>query len=124
MYAAWDSLSPASRSFLTAFLANKGRLDGRAGYDGYAVDRRFLLVNEAMAHVLQLEASEVEPYFRYYARRLAEVSPPDGQAVAEALNADPGMFESVRARFEAALREATGIAGAELLTLYPMEASQ
>ncbi len=118
----WEQMSPLEQEYWRLFLGNKGRMDGREGYDGYDVDRLYLLVNEMQAHVLQLHPHEVNPYFRdFYAGRIREVVPESAQIVNELLATDPHVFVNTRRALEELLEEVSGIRGGYLMAVYPEE---
>lgn len=121
-FALWEQMSPLEQEYWRLFLGNKGRMDGREGYDGYDVDRLYLLVNEMQAHVLQLHPHEVNPYFRdFYAGRIREVVPESAQVVNELLATEPHVFVNTRRALEELLEEVTGIRGGYLMAVYPEE---
>lgn len=118
----WERMSPLEQEYWRLFLGNKGRMDGREGYDGYDVDRLYLLVNEMQAHVLQLHPHEVNPYFRdFYAGRIREVAPESAHIVNELLATEPRVFVNTRRALEELLEEVTGIRGGYLMAVYPEE---
>ncbi len=118
----WDSMSALEQEYWRLFLGNKGRMDGREGYDGYDVDRHYLLVNEMQAHVLQLHPHEVNPYFRdFYARRIREVAPSSAHVVNNLIAAEPDVFVETRRALEELLEEVTGVSGGYLMAVYPEE---
>ena len=119
----WDRMSALEQEYWRLFLGNKGRMDGREGYDGYDVERHYLLVNEMQAHVLQLHPHEVNPYFReFYAGRIREVAPSSAHVVDELIAAEPDVFLNTRRALEELLEEVTGVSGGYLMAVYPEEA--
>ncbi|TVQ40121.1 MAG: hypothetical protein EA384_04230 [Spirochaetaceae bacterium] len=119
----WERMSPLEQEYWRLFLGNKGRMDGREGYDGYDVERHYLLVNEMQAHVLQLHPQEVNPYFRdFYARRIREVAPQSAHIVDQLLASEPDVFVHTRHALELLLEEVSGVSGGYLMAVYPDDA--
>lgn len=112
----WRRLAEHERGFFELFLLNKGRLDGREGYDGYDVENEYLTVNEAQAHVVQLDRGEVSAYFEMYFSRMKAVLP-GHDTLYRQVERDPGMFDRIRAAFEEAIFDATGIRNGGFYTL-------
>lgn len=119
-FALWEEMSELEQDYWRLFLGNKGRMDGREGYDGYDVERHYLLVNEMQAHVLQLNPQEVNPYFRdFYARRIREVVPEASPIVERLLEAEPDVFVNTRRRLEELFELGTGIRGGRMMGVIP-----
>ena len=119
VFAVWRDQPETLTRFFYYFLGNKGTLDGREGYSGYDVDREYLLVNEAMAHVLQLLPSEVVSYYRYYADRTNELIPESREAVSEFTAELESLIDTFRSDLEAVLEETVGFENGRMLAWYP-----
>lgn len=119
VFEVWSRMSDPEKDFFRFFLGNKGLLDGRPGYDGYAVSREYLLVNEMQAHVLQLLPSEVADYYRHYANRLSELVPDSRAVVADILPDLPAFVTRLRRELEEVVYAATGIPQGRLMAVYP-----
>ncbi len=115
-FALWERLPAAQQAFWRLFLANKGLLDGRSGYDGYDTDNLYLTVNEMQAHVLQLRRAEVPGYFAgTYLPRLEKLLPERRAELERLLGDSPFMFEETRLQLEAILEGALGVTGGNLV---------
>lgn len=114
--ALWRRLTDHERGFFELFLLNKGRLDGREGYDGYDVTNEYLTVNETQAHIVQLDRGEVSAYFGMYFSRMKAMLP-GHESLYRQVERDPGMFDRVRTAFEEAIFDATGIRNGVFYTL-------
>jgi hypothetical protein len=111
----WESLPEGERELWRLFLANKGRLDGRAGYDGYDTGNLYLTVNEMQAHLLQLERGEVRGYFvEGYLPRLEKLLPERRAELARLREEHAAGFEDTRLRLEDLLERALGVPRGDL----------
>ncbi len=119
VFSVWRSQPETLTQFFYHFLGSKGMLDGREGYSGYDVDREYLLVNEAMAHVLQLLPSEVVSYYRYYAGRTGELVPESRSVVLDFSANLEAFINGFRLALERALEETVGFHNGRLLAWYP-----
>ena len=114
-FALWRELPPEEQSFWRLFLANKGLLDGRSGYDGYDTENLYLTVNEMQAHVLQLQRGEVPGYFAgTYLPRLEKLLPERRTELERLMEERPFMFEQTRLRLEALLEQTLGVREGDL----------
>jgi hypothetical protein len=119
VYGIVASFDEGARLFWELFLANKGRLDGRAGLPGYDVRNEYLFVNEIFAHVLHPATNSIDDLDAYYLSTylpLMRKLLPEHAAFLQAIAKErKGMFRELHARFVDAIERHCGIAGGKLL---------
>ena len=83
---------------------------------GYDVEKRYLVVNEYQAYVLQQDIRKVDSYLRdVVVGRLIESYPDQKQAILSFVTAYPDSFRSSHADLEAALWDQAQLTGGRVL---------
>ena len=117
-FALWETMSEEEQTYWKLFLGNKGRLDNRPFYTGYAIENHYLLVNEIVGHMMQLNRSEVNSYFLdIYLGRLESLFP-EKQAVFTSIRENtPEIFMNTRNAMEGFLSDIFGLKNGSIFSV-------